>query len=94
MKRTFKERISRFASFVTLLILAVAISVFSTFIPEFLISFPGRVFACIWAITAIAAVIAYTQKLSQNQYSLQRQVRSQSIGKLKKQRHQRMLGGT
>ncbi len=94
MKRVYKERISRFTSLVSVIMLTMMLAVFCMFIPDFFVSFYGRVFAFIWAAIAIAAFIAHTRQLSQGKNRLQGSSCFQdnkAIGKMKRNRHHRML---
>ena len=64
MRKLFRERISKFGSLISLIMLIVMLTLFSMSLPEFLVSNGGRVFAVIWALTAILIFIAHAKRMS------------------------------
>jgi hypothetical protein len=59
IRRGFKRRISKFGSFVSLMVLAAMFVVFFLAIPEFATTTTGRIFVGIWASLATLSFIAH-----------------------------------
>jgi len=74
MKQLFKERVSKFGSLISLIAITAMLAVFSLALPEFIASTAGRVFAVVWALTAIIVFIAHVNRMSvqHRQYYLPR----------------------
>ena len=68
MKCLFRQRISSFAALASLMTLVAMLVVFCVFIPEFIVSVAGRVFAVIWAVLAIGAFIVHTRNVVEPSY--------------------------
>lgn len=64
MGQLFKEKTGKFGSLVSLTLLTAMFVVFWLAIPEFLASPTGRMFAVIWAITAIVVFIAHAKRMT------------------------------
>jgi hypothetical protein len=55
----FKEKISKFGSLLSLIVITSMLALFSLALPGFLISTTGRMFAVLWAVLAIGVFIAH-----------------------------------
>jgi glycerol-3-phosphate acyltransferase PlsY len=63
VRQLFKNKISKFGSLISLIALTGMLTLFSLAIPEFLISATGRIFAIVWAVTAIVIFIAHANNI-------------------------------
>ncbi len=68
MRHLFGERISKFGSLISLILLTVLLSLFSLVLPEFLSSSTGRIFAMTWALTAIVIFMAHSRRITEENY--------------------------
>jgi len=64
MSQLFKEKTGKFGSLVSLTLMTAMFVVFWLAIPEFLASSTGRIFAVVWALTAIVVFIAHAKRMS------------------------------
>lgn len=95
MRKLFKQKISKFGSLTSLILLTTMMAIFSLALPEFIFSTSGRIFAVVWSLLAIVVFIAHATRLSveQRQYipawKLKSTLRTKPVQKQKRA----MLGG-
>lgn len=95
MRKLFKEKVSKFGSLTSLILLTTMLAVFSLALPEFLFSTSGRIFAVIWALLSIAVFIAHATRISIEQrhympaWKIKQAMRRKPVQKQKRA----MLGG-
>jgi len=63
-KSLFKPKTGKFGSIISLMGITAMLSLFSLALPGFLTSTTGRIFAVIWAVTAILMFIVHAKHLS------------------------------
>ncbi|BBB92695.1 MAG TPA: hypothetical protein PKA28_03300 [Methylomusa anaerophila] len=64
MKAVFRERVSQFASLISLIALCAMLILFSLNLPGFLVSSTGRAFAGVWAVFALVVFWAHAMHLA------------------------------
>jgi hypothetical protein len=95
IKNFFKQKVSKFGSLISLLVLAAMLTLFSLFIPELITSVAGRIFVVLWAIMSIIAFVAHATSIRlEREYPKYSQLIMKKEGRTrKKARPERLMRG-
>lgn len=95
MRQLFKDKVSNFGSFISLIAITAMLTIFSLVLPDFVVRPAGRIFAAVWAIAAIMVFVAHGTRLgARRQYSLTHFVGKKDVrASVKPARTKRMMQG-
>ena len=93
MKPLFKEKVSKFGSLISLVAVTAMLALFFLALPEALVSVWGRVFAAVWALSAILVFTAHARRLSAEGHHYPHHIAAVRDSRAKKQIERRLLRG-
>lgn len=96
MKQLFRNRTNKFGSLLSITALIVMVVVFSFMLPAFLSSTAGRIFAGVWALTAIAVFIAHANTMKaprQSYHSMYQFTGTKKDVRIQREMRTRMMRG-
>lgn len=95
MRQLFKDKVSNFGSFISLIAITAMLTIFSLVLPDFIVRPAGQVFAVVWAVTAILVFVAHGTRLGgRRQYRLMQLAGKKDVrASVKPARTRRMMHG-